>query len=359
MKKRVIVLAGVLAAAISIYMLSGVQADDNTSIDSEENISTGENMDEDTEEESLIDTTQSILPGIRIAVVSKNTKGEFWSSIESGMSAAIDDINEAYELSKDDKITMTFEGPTDEADLETQINILDAVISENPAAICISVSDVDSCQAQIEAAYENEIPVVVFDSKVNDMSLVGSYIGTDNIEVGKIAAENMAEALGENGKIVVFSAQDTSSTVMDRIQGFTETLGEYSEMEIVSVIYENQVDDMETAMIEFLAENPDVAGVYCTNYSVAETYLSIEKGEDAPVMIGTDATEAQQDAVKAGTEYGIVSQNPSKIGYDSIMTALDLTKRPGTVEVEEQELIPAMWISTANIDSEDAAEYLY
>ncbi len=359
MKKRVMILAGILAASVSAFLFAGVHADDSAEIEEGSSSWTEEqNMDEEAEE-SAINTKKAVLPGLRVAVVSKNTKGEYWSEIERGMLQAVDDINAAYDLKRDDKVTMTFEGPTDEADVETQVNILDAVIAENPSVICISASDVDSCQAQLEAANDNGIPVVIFDSKVNDMTLVSSFIETDNIEVGTMAAEHMAEALGESGKVVVFSAKDTSSTVIDRVQGFSDRLSEYEDMEIISVIYENQVDDMNEAIIEFLQENPDVDGVFCTNYSVAETYLAIEKGEDPPIMIGTDATEAQQEAVKSGEEYGIVSQNPYKIGYNSIMTAIDLTKLPGSVEIEEQQLIPAMWISDMNIETEEAAEYLY
>ena len=67
---------------------------------------------------------------------------------------------------KDDQITMTFEGPDNEEDVETQINTMDAVIAENPDVLCISASDMDSCEAQLEAAKENGIPVIAFDSNV-------------------------------------------------------------------------------------------------------------------------------------------------------------------------------------------------
>lgn len=51
---------------------------------------------------------------------------------------------------------MTFEGPDNEEDVETQINTIDAVIAENPDVLCISASDMDSCEAQLEAAKEIE-----------------------------------------------------------------------------------------------------------------------------------------------------------------------------------------------------------
>lgn len=41
----------------------------------------------------------------------------------------------------------------------------------------------DSCEAQLEAAKENRIPVIVFDSNVAEKKLVKAYRGTDNVQV--------------------------------------------------------------------------------------------------------------------------------------------------------------------------------
>ena len=72
-------------------------------------------------------------------------------------------------------------------------------------------------------------------------------------------------------------------------------------MEVVQEVYADQVEDMSAAMQEALAQNPDTAGVYCTNADVSELYLALDQTEeDLPVMIGVDATTKQQQAVKDG-----------------------------------------------------------
>ena len=96
-------------------------------------------------------------------------------------------MNEAYGFKKDKQITMTFEGPDNEEDVESQINTLDAVIAENPSVVCLSAGDMDSCQAQLEVAKENGIPVIAFDSNVSDTKLVRAFPGTDNTQIGKYA----------------------------------------------------------------------------------------------------------------------------------------------------------------------------
>ncbi len=92
--------------------------------------------------------------------------------------------------------------------METQINTLDAVLSENPDVLCLSAGDMNSCQAQLETAMENGIPVVAFDSNVSESELVAAYCGTDNIQLGKMAAEKLVQAIGEKGKIAVLSVQE-------------------------------------------------------------------------------------------------------------------------------------------------------
>ena len=75
-----------------------------------------------------IDTSVEIQAGSRVAVVSKSTSGEFWGLVKKGMEQAIADVNEAYGFKKEDQVTMTFEGASDEKDVESQVNTLDAVL---------------------------------------------------------------------------------------------------------------------------------------------------------------------------------------------------------------------------------------
>ena len=307
-----------------------------------------------------IDPSMNFMPGSRIAVVSKTTKGEFWEQVRSGMENAVKEINETFSLTGDDKIYMTFEGPGDEKQVENQINTLDAVIAENPDVLCLCAGDMNSCQAQIEAAKENGIPIVVFDSYVTDMSLVSAYRSTDNRKVGTIAAEKMAEALKEEGKLIVFSAQAKTSTVKDRVEGFESMMKEFPDIEVIEVIYDDQVEDMAAAMKEAFEKNPDIDGVYCTNDEISNIFLDLPESEDRQsVFIGTDASKKQQEAIRSGKELGCVSQNPREMGFQTILAAIQLTGVDGVETVEEESLIEPMWIDSTSIASPEAADYLY
>ena len=329
----------------------------------EESDSEAEAVDEQDESPLIpeIDTDVKIEAGSRIAVVSKSVKGEYWKMVKKGMEDAVKAINDAYGFKKDDQITMTFEGPDNEEDVESQINTIDAVIAENPDVLCISASDMDSCQAQLEAAKENEIPVVAFDSNVSEKKLVKAYRGTDNVQVGKMAAYQLGSALGKMGKVAVFSAQQKTKSVQDRVDGFMNNIQKYGDIEVVEVIYSDQVDDMETAMKEVLDKYPALDGVFCTNADVTELYLGLGKSDagDAPALVGVDATTKQQEAIRNGEEIGCVSQQSYAMGYQTIWTAAETTAPKKSVTIEKNLLLNPAWIDSESVDDPDSSAYLY
>lgn len=329
----------------------------------EESDSEAEAVDEQDESPLIpeIDTDVKIEAGSRIAVVSKSVKGEYWKMVKKGMEDAVKAINDAYGFKKDDQITMTFEGPDNEEDVESQINTIDAVIAENPDVLCISASDMDSCQAQLEAAKENEISVVAFDSNVSEKKLVKAYRGTDNVQVGKMAAYQLGSALGKMGKVAVFSAQQKTKSVQDRVDGFMNNIQKYGDIEVVEVIYSDQVDDMETAMKEVLDKYPALDGVFCTNADVTELYLGLEKSDagDAPALVGVDATTKQQEAIRNGEEIGCVSQQSYAMGYQTIWTAAETTAPKKSVTIEKNLLLNPAWIDSESVDDPDSSAYLY
>lgn len=308
-----------------------------------------------------IDTSVELQAGSRVAVVSKSTSGEFWGLVKKGMEQAIADVNEAYGFKKEDQVTMTFEGTSDEKDVESQVNTIDAVIAENPDVLCVSASDMDSLQAQLEAAKENGIPVVAFDSGVTDSKMVRAFRGTDNTRVGEIAAYRLATAIGKMGKVAVFSAQEKTQSIQERVSGFTNYITNYPDIEVVEIVYQDQVEDMTAAMQEVLDKYPQLDGVFCDNADIADLYLDMKKDEtkDSIVMVGVDATAKQQEAIRNSKEVGVVSQQPYAMGYQTIWTALLTTAPKKSVEIKRNVRIDPAWIDSSNIDDPTYSSYLY
>ncbi|MBQ0000596.1 MAG: substrate-binding domain-containing protein [Clostridiales bacterium] len=309
-----------------------------------------------------INTSVPIQPGMHVAVVSKSTKGQYWSMVRQGMEAGVEAVNACYQLKKGDKITMTFEGPDREIKVEDQINMLDAVVAENPDVICLSAIDMESCQAQIESARENGIPVVVFDSNVLDTELISAFRATDNYEVGRQAAEQMSAALMEQGEVLIFSAQEKTESIQNRIAGISEILENCPEITVDEIIYEDQVESMADAMTEALAAYPMVRGVICTNADISELYLGLPAELKENILFaGVDATTKQQDAIKDGQQICTISQDPKTLGYETLITAVyaALKEDMPEIELEKEILLEPQKIDASNMYNPRYINYLY
>lgn len=323
-----------------------------------------EKAEEETEDEPgipQIDPAVEIQPGLRVAVVSKSTKGEFWGMVKQGMEDMTEEINQRYGFEKEEAVTITFEGPSDETDVEGQINILDAVLAENPDVLCISAGDMDSCQAQLEMAKENGIPVVAFDSNVSNTKMVRAFCGTDNKRVGEIGAYRLAKAIGKMGKVAVFSAQEKTESAKKRTEGFLNYMEKYTDIEVVQVIYADQVEDMTAAMTGVLSIYPKLDGVFCTNGEITELYLAMEKdpSKDSIALVGVDATAAQQEAIQKGREVGCVSQQPYVMGARTIWTSIMAAAGNKEAPIERKTLLEPAWIDGQVLEKGAYTDYIY
>lgn len=295
--------------------------------------------------------------GSHIAVVVKSTKNGFWTSVKRGMDAAVADLNEKLGYKGDDKIKLTFEGPSDETDVEDQINIIDAVLGENPDVLCLSAIDMDSCQAQLEAAEENGIQVIVLDSGVKTGNVNATCV-VDNYQAGVQAAVKLADTIGGSGKIAVMTHVESAQNCQEREQGFTETIAEkYPDIEIVNISHQNEETSVSEMAESVLKLFPDVKGYFCTNENVSGDVLdAISASGKEVAVVGIDAGKKQKDAIKSGKEVGVLVQNAYGMGYATVVAAAR-----AVLGMENDESInPGMeWIDSENISDERYANYLY
>ena len=295
--------------------------------------------------------------GSHIAVGGKRTKNGFWTSVKRGMDAAVADLNEKLGYKGDDKIKLTFEGPSDETDVEDQINIIDAVLGENPDVLCLSAIDMDSCQAQLEAAEENGIPVIVLDSGVKTGNVNATCV-VDNYQAGVQAAVKLADTIGGSGKIAVMTHVESAQNCQEREQGFTETIAEkYPDIEIVNISHQNEETSVSEMAESVLKLFPDVKGYFCANENVSGDVLdAISASGKEVAVVGIDAGKKQKDAIKSGKEVGVLVQNAYGMGYATVVAAA----RAALGLENDESINPGMeWIDSENISDERYANYLY
>lgn len=295
--------------------------------------------------------------GSRIAVVLKSTRDEFWTTVRDGIEDAVKALNEKMGYTGEDQITVSFDGPADDSDVEKQIDLIDTVLSENPTILCIAAIDRQSCEAQLEMAAENDIPVVMLDSGV-EKGPISALCATDNYAAGAEAARKMAEAIGDEGQIAVMTHTESAQTSQDREKGFTDEISKnHPNIEIVNISHENDDFTMEKMADAVFTLYPEVEGYFCTNEDGSEAVLDAVNAAGKEItVIGFDSGEQQQNAVKNGTELGFFAQNPYGMGYSAVIAGV---RADQNLAVDTFINTSYQWIDSSNLENEEYSSYLY
>ena len=311
--------------------------------------------------EALYDTVDglTIEKGSYIAVVAKDLSAGFWKAVKAGAQQALDDLNTSLGYTGNDKVYMTFEGPENESDTNSQINIIDSVISENPDALILSIIDQQSGQAQMEEASDSQIPVIIADSGI-ESDLITSTCATDHAEAAKLAADHLCEAIGNSGQVAIVAHQYNTESSVQRVEAFKKEIEEkYTDVQVVQVNYGDGEESIADMLKNTLETYPDLKGIFCTNEDMADQTLDalteMENTEQIQI-VGFDSGEKQQKAIQEGREYGTVTQNPYGLGYAAIVAAVRAIEG---LPVDQKIDTGYQWLDKDTIDLETNQKYIY
>lgn len=288
---------------------------------------------------------------INIALVSKGFQHQFWQAVKKG----------AEEEAAAQGVSITFDGPASETQVDSQLQMLQTAIDNRPDAIGYAALDPKACIPLFEQAKAAEIPVVQFDAACE--SDYGNYLAaTDGVAAGAVAAEHMAEAIDGEGKVAIVGHSQINSTGVERRDGFVQYMEEnFPDIEIVDIQY-GDGDHLKSADIAkaMLSAHPDLKGLYGTNEGSAigivnaANELGLEQGKVA--IVGFDSGSAQIEAIKNGDMLGAVTQDPMSIGRITVQNALALINGE---EVEEFTDTGSFWYDAENIDSDEIQAMIY
>ncbi|MGH7117536.1 MAG: substrate-binding domain-containing protein, partial [Acetobacteraceae bacterium] len=153
-----------------------------------------------------------------------------------------------------------------------------------------------------------------------------SYIASDNVLGGEIAARALAKAIGGKGKVYVSNVKPGISTTDQREQGFKEEMKlHFPNITVLTTQFNN--DDANTAASQLqavLARTPDLAGVFGANLFSA---IGAANGVKAAGKLGKvkvvafDAPPAIVGELKSGLVSIAIAQHPAEIGWFGVAAA--------------------------------------
>ncbi|MDQ0952356.1 ribose/xylose/arabinose/galactoside ABC-type transport system permease subunit/ABC-type sugar transport system substrate-binding protein [Streptomyces phaeochromogenes] len=234
-------------------------------------------------------------------------------------------------------------------DASQQANQLQNFTSEGVDSIIVNPVDSDAAGPSVRSANKADIPVVGVDRGVNKAE-TAALVASDNVEGGKLGAKALAEKLGGKGKIVILQGLAGTSASRERGAGFAEGLKAYPGIDVVA----KQPADFDRTkgldvMTNLLQAHPDVQGVFAENDEMAlgaVKALGSKAGKSVQV-IGFDGTPDGLKAVKEGTMYASVAQQPKELGRIAVENAL---RAADDKEVDKTVKVPVKVVTAKNVD---------
>jgi ribose transport system substrate-binding protein len=219
--------------------------------------------------------------------------------------------------------------------VEAQTPILDAMVARGDLNYLITApTDKDQMVGPLKAALDAGVKVITVDTFLGDGDYVAgpvkfpiSYIGSNNVEGGRISARGLAKAIGGKGTVYINSTNPNVSSVEGREQGFKEVMAkEFPDIKVLGPDY--NLDDMNKAQQQTAAvieQNPDLAGVFGTNVFSAQGAGTavVNAGLGGHVqVVAYDATKAAIELMDKGVVTLVLAQKPFDMGYMAVQFAV-------------------------------------
>lgn len=176
----------------------------------------------------------------------------------------------------------------------------------------VHASLVDHAIARVLAA---GVPVVNYLNRLARGSFV-SFVGADDVALGRAIANRLVQHLNGRGALVVMEGMRGSVTNADRMRGFREALTAHAGIEIVATLQgEYQQAEGRAAMEAFLAApHPRFDAVLAANDAMALGALEALGARGlAPAVTGVNALPDAIAAIKAGSLLATVDFDAMKI----------------------------------------------
>ncbi|OBQ97084.1 ABC transporter substrate-binding protein [Mesorhizobium sp. AA23] len=262
---------------------------------------------------------------VTIPIIVKDTTSFYWQIVLAG----------ARKAGKDLGINVPELGAQAETDVNGQISILENAVAGNPAAIVIAPTEAKALGKPIDEA-ATKVKVIGIDSSAESKAFT-SFLTTDNVQGGRVAADGLAAAIGAanggkvEGKVALITALPGAGSLEQRAQGFKEQLkAKYPGLELVADKYaDGQATTGLNIATDLITANPDLKGIFASNLIMAQGVgqaIAENNLAGKVALIGFDSDEKLIKFLNDGVISGLVVQDPYRMGYDGIKTALAASK---------------------------------
>jgi ribose transport system substrate-binding protein len=222
--------------------------------------------------------------------------------------------------------------------------------------------------APLQEAMDQGTKIITVDTFLADGDYVNgpvtfplSYIGSDNVEGGRISCQAIADAIGGAGKVYIQNTNPDVSSVMGRSQGCREVLDSYPDIEIVAEEFNEDVEATGVQQTEAILQlHPDLAGIFGVNVFSAqgagEAVKNAGLGGEVQI-VAYDATARAIELLRNGDVTMVLAQKPADMGYLGV--AFAMADAAGVTSIPKHVTTGFAIIDAENVDDPEFARFIY
>jgi ribose transport system substrate-binding protein len=272
----------------------------------------------------ILGTLPALAENVTIPIIVKDTTSFYWQIVLAGARKAGKDLN----------VNVPELGAQSESDINGQISILENAVSGKPAAIVISPTQFKALGKPIDEAAK-KVKIIGIDSAADSKAFT-SFLTTDNVQGGRIAADGLAAAITAKygkaeGDVALITAIAGVGSLDQRAKGFKEQIAaKYPGLKLVAdKVADGQATTALNIMTDLITASPDLRGVFASNLIMAQgagQAIAENKKSDTIKVVGFDSDDKLIKLLSNGNLTALVVQDPYRMGYDGIKTALAASK---------------------------------
>jgi ribose/xylose/arabinose/galactoside ABC-type transport system permease subunit/ABC-type sugar transport system substrate-binding protein len=235
---------------------------------------------------------------------------------------------------------------------ENQISQTQDFIARGVNVIILNPFDREGSAHAVDLALQSHTPIVVVNAQVANVDKADAFVGSEDEEAGRIAAQRIMDLLHGKGNIAVIHGPNGHSAEVARSEGIRQVVAKYPGAKIVVEQTANWDRVQALNLMEnWLASGQKIDAVIAQNDEMA---LGAEKAIEAAgkqsqiLVIGIDGIPDARKAVADGKLVGTVFQDAASQATEAVDIAIQLAHGQ---PVKHDNYIPFQLITKENLSN--------
>ncbi|MDH5711572.1 MAG: substrate-binding domain-containing protein [Gammaproteobacteria bacterium] len=185
------------------------------------------------------------------------------------------------------------------------IRQIDQFIQQKVDLLIIGTNDENAVVPVVSKAYKSGIPIIVLDRGIKGSDFT-TFINSDNIRIGQIGAEQIAQQINGKGTVLLLEGIKEADVTKHRSMGFLNEIAKHKNIKVIRRTGNFLRKDAIIEMEKLIKEGIHVDAIFSESDSMLSGVRMVLKryriNPQSIVMVGVDFTSEAKEAIRNGSQ---------------------------------------------------------